>query len=135
MKQIMITIALIGFTAVGSYAQNTKACSCAKKVVHHTTVHHKAAPAVAMVKKPVVHHRIAAKGCPTPIAYKASSSYTGNYPKTAPKESAYMVYPVKNSAYNVDVPTTDPDYYLKLDDGRCRWHCSPGLDQLDPEKK
>ncbi|MCW3122120.1 MAG: hypothetical protein JWQ38_1612 [Flavipsychrobacter sp.] len=134
MKPILITIALIGFTAVGSYGQNTKACSCPKKVVHHATVHHKAAPAVAVVKKPAVHHKAVAKTCPAPIVYKSSSSYTGNYPK-APKESNYMVYPVQHSAYNIDVPTTDPDYYLKLNDGRCRWHCSPGLDQLDPEKK
>ena len=134
MKTILITIALIGFTAVGSYAQNTKTCSCKKKVVRHAAAtHHKAAPAVAMTKKHVAHKKVAVT-CPVVVNYQSDRSYTGNYPKTdVPRESNYMVYPLRS--VNADIPTTDPDYYLKLDDGRCRWHCTPGLDQFEKEKK
>src|ERR1019366_6971070 len=40
MKTIILIIALMGFTAVGSYAQN-KNCCCKKKAIHHQTVQKK----------------------------------------------------------------------------------------------
>ena len=111
MKTILISIALLGFTAMGSYAQNTKACTC-KKTVHHK----KYAAGIKITRPPLytnrTHNTAAYPGndvwrynSETPVAaapldvnnmeYNTESSYTGNYPK--PTLQYTKVDPSENS--------------------------------------
>ncbi len=118
MKQILFTIALIGFTAAGSSAQNTKSCTCHKMA--HKTVHHKAV-GLKTTQPPLYTNRKHNTGAEAPnayrgndvwqdnvapmngnaavanssVEYKTESSYTGNYPKPTIQDT--RVDPRENS--------------------------------------
>ncbi len=109
MKPMLLTIALIGFTAIGGYAQNID-CNC-KKIVHHkTTKHETTQPKVTTSCKPVADdnwertysfvkgtvepcsqyrkHNIVVTECPGSFydnsgikGYETESSYMGYYPR------------------------------------------------------
>lgn len=121
MKTILFTIAIIGITASGSFAQNTKNCTC-KKTAHHKVMHQKVAVGLKTTKAPLYSNRThnTANEAPgaypgndvwgngvvapengnsavmnTSVAYSTESSYTGNYPKPTIQDT--RVDPRENS--------------------------------------
>lgn len=126
MKTILFTIALIGFAASGSSAQNTKSCTCKKTAaVHHKTVHHKIAVGLKTTTPPLYTNRThnvstypgndvwraddvaPANGnnaaMVSSVEYNTESSYTGNYPK--PTVQYTKVDPRENAAKGPEVNT------------------------------
>ncbi len=124
MKRILLLAMLAGFTAAGSYAQDTKSCCCAKKpVVHHkVAVTHKTTPVnrsangtnnlAVMAKesswRPACYsytqHNIQVTECPGimyddkgNIEYRTEGTYMGNYPR-----NGYYNY------YPLDIPAVTP---------------------------
>jgi hypothetical protein len=123
MKTILVTIALIGCTVVGSYAQNTKACAC-KKTTHHKTTHQKYALGLKTTRPPEytnrTHNTAAYPGNDvwkydgeTPVAtapldvntmeYNTESSYSGNYPKPTLQDTRVDPRENSNARPKVDV--------------------------------
>jgi len=121
MKTILISIALVGFTAMGSYAQNAKSCTC-KKTVSHKAAHQKYVIGIKNIRPPLytnrTHNTAAYPGndvwraeSVTPIAtapldvnnmeYNTERSYTGNYPK--PTLQYTKVDPRENSSKKPEV--------------------------------
>jgi hypothetical protein len=152
MKRMMLILALTGLTAVGSYGQNKTECVCRMKGAHKSTSAHKVVtkhkavtneniaaskqqklviPATVAVARSAKNDDAAAR-CPIELTIADEREFMGNYPslpvtdnKRPQRESDrhYKRFPVYQPVS--DVPSTDPDYYLKLgDDGLCRFHCS-----------
>ena len=116
MKTILFTIALLGLSAAGSYAQNTSTCTC-KKTVHHKAAHQKYALGIKTTRPPLYTNRThntaaypgndvwratgeTAVAAPqldaNSIEYNTESSYTGNYPKPTLQDT--RVDPRENSS-------------------------------------
>jgi len=123
MKTILISIALLGFTAIGSFAQTSKSCIC-KKTAHHKAGRHSVAVGIKTTRPPLytnrTHNTAAYPGndvwratSETPVAnapsdansmeYNTESSYTGNYPKPTLQYTKVDPRENSNKRPNVDV--------------------------------
>ena len=122
MKTILFIIALIGFTAAGSFAQ-TKSCTC-KKTVHHKTANHKVA-GLKTTRPPLYTNRThnlstypgndvwrADEVAPangnsavvvSSVQYNTESSYTGNYPKPTLQDTRVDPRENSNTRPHVDI--------------------------------
>ena len=152
MKRMMLILALIGLTAVSSYGQNKTECVCRMKGAHKSTSAHKVVakhkvattatvaaskqqklviPATVAVAQSPKNDDVAAR-CPIELTIADEREFMGDYPtipvtgNNRPQRESdrhFKRFPFYQPVS--DVPSTDPDYYLKLgDDGLCRFHCS-----------
>jgi hypothetical protein len=130
MKTIILFIALTGFTAVGSYAQN-KNCSCK---LHHNAVSERTAykpptivprvpvdpdtqsPTCFMMKK----ENIGIPGC-VDVNYSGDDTYFGYYPNqkvTTPKKvQSHKIMKMKEAVITTPIPVPQPaPVYIKAEE-------------------